>query len=181
MNRNIEIKARLRSLAPVMELARQVSDCAPRVLQQEDTFFRVPRGRLKLRKLSPGLGELIYYEREDRAGPTLSRYAVAPVSDPDALRSVLADALGVRGTVSKQRTLLLCGRTRIHLDEVEGLGAYLELEVVMAPEENEEKGRRAAEELMAKLGIRPELLEDRAYIDILESRNAREPASLGRT
>lgn len=169
MNRNIEIKARLRSLAPVMELAREVSSCAPRVIAQEDTFFRVPRGRLKLRRFPPDRGELIYYEREDRPGPTASLYEIVPVADPEALRDVLARALGVRGTVRKKRTLFLCGRTRIHLDEVDGLGAFLELEVVMASDEDEQDARHVADQLMARLGIRPEMLEERAYIDVLES------------
>jgi predicted adenylyl cyclase CyaB len=71
--------------------------------------------------------------------------------------------------VRKRRTLYLVGQTRVHLDEVEGLGHYLELEVVLEPEESTEDGAAVAHELMATLGISDEDLEANAYIDLISS------------
>jgi adenylate cyclase class IV/GNAT superfamily N-acetyltransferase len=168
MPSNLEIKARLRDLPAAQRAAEAVSDVPRQVLRQEDTFFRVAAGRLKLRQLSPERGELIYYQRPDAAGPKVSDYLIAPTSQPGALKAALAAALGVRGTVRKERWLYLAGRTRIHLDQVEGLGAFLELEVVLGDGEAAEQGQADAARLMDALGVAPGDLIDAAYIDLLE-------------
>jgi len=76
-------------------------------------------------------------------------------------------AYGQAGRVRKHRTLFLAGRTRIHLDKVEGLGDFLELEVVLEEGESAEKGVQEAHGLMAKLGIEPSQLIEDAYVDLL--------------
>jgi len=76
-------------------------------------------------------------------------------------------AYGQAGRVCKNRTLLLSGRTRIHLDRVEGLGDFLELEVVLEEGESVESGEAVARELMQKLGIDPYQLVEGAYVDLL--------------
>ncbi len=101
----------------------------PVELQQDDTFFRCDSGRLKLRVFADGNGELIFYRRADEQGPKESFYLLAPTSSPDTLRELLTSAYGQVGRVRKHRTLFLVGRTRVHLDQVEGLGHFLELEV----------------------------------------------------
>ncbi len=167
MPRNVEIKARVKNLAAMRAVAERLAGASATVLQQEDTFFHVPAGRLKLRMLGPNEAQLIYYQRPDQNGPKTSHYSVAPVADARALRAVLASALGVRGTVRKTRWLCLVGRTRVHLDEVEGLGSFMELEVMLRPDEDEESGRRTAAELMKLLGVQREDLIDGAYLDLL--------------
>jgi len=94
---------------------------------------------------------------------------VVPAPDPDALHAALAAGLGVRGEVRKRRLLLMRGRTRIHLDAVAGLGDFLELEVVLAADEDEAAGRAEAEALMADLGVDPADLLATAYVDLLEA------------
>ena len=168
MAANVEIKARVRDKAESLRRIQEVSDSAPVLLRQEDTFFYGPRGRLKLRVLAPDRAQLVYYERSDDAGPKLSRYLLAETDQPEPLRTVLAAALGVRGVVRKERWLYMAGQTRIHLDEVEGLGCFLELEVVLREGQTNEEGQRTAEALMARLGIQPEDLVNVAYIDLLE-------------
>jgi predicted adenylyl cyclase CyaB len=180
MPRNIELKARAADPRRQQEIASALSDVAPEVLCQEDVFFAVSRGRLKLRILDAGIGELIYYEREDRPDPKPSDYLVAPVGDPLALRRLLERALGLRGVVRKIRTLYRSGRTRIHLDEVEGLGSFLELEVVVRSEEGPEDCLREARSLASSLGIRGEDLLDRAYIDLIELAAGDPPSPTGR-
>ena len=113
MPENIEIKARARDFSRQCELARQASGLPGEVILQEDTFFDVPKGRLKLRVLSPSQGELIQYERSDLAAPRKSEYYVAQTCTPELLATVLRATLRVRGTVKKRRILYKAGQTRI--------------------------------------------------------------------
>ncbi len=167
MARNIEIKARIASVAALAPLAARLAGSAATRIDQDDTFFRCPNGRLKLRDPSAGGAELIFYRRADESGPKESFYLRAPVPDPAAMRALLEQAHGLAGRVRKRRLLFLAGRTRIHLDEVEGLGEFLELEVVLAQDEPAEDGVVEARELMAKLGVAPQQLIQGAYVDLL--------------
>ncbi|MHC4441122.1 MAG: class IV adenylate cyclase [Planctomycetota bacterium] len=167
MNANIEIKAKVRDLARLKELADGLSETPVQLITQEDIFFHTPKGRLKLRVFSPDHGELIYYERDDRFGPKQSNYSITKVGDPAGLKDLLASALGVQGVVSKKRHLYLVGQTRIHIDEVEGLGYFVELEVVLKPGQAVEEGTHIVEELMKKLAIHDKDLLDHAYVDML--------------
>jgi len=176
MARNIEIKARLpQGIDEVEARARRLADHGPELLLQDDTFFLVPRGRLKLREFADGSAELIAYHRPDTEGPKLSDFIRTPVPDPAALRRSLALTCGLRGRVRKQRTLYLVGQTRVHLDRVEGLGDHLELEVVLRDDQGAEHGEAVARDLIAQLGIAADQLIAGAYIDLLEARNAKDP------
>lgn len=169
MARNVEIKARIHELALLLERVQAVSDSGPIEIDQDDTFFRCPSGRLKLRELSSSEGQLIFYERLDCAGPKESRYFICPITQPSSLRETLTLALGIVGRVRKRRLLYLVGNTRIHIDEVEGLGHFLELEVVLADGESVEAGQAVAHDLMSKLGISAHALIAGAYVDMLQS------------
>ena len=171
MPRNVEIKARLADPGATRRLAAEAADGPPQVLEQTDTFFRVPAGRLKLRELRAGPAELIFYRRPDTHEPSESHFERVAVPDAAALRGVLASALGVAGTVAKRRLLYRVGRTRVHLDEVEGLGHFLELEVEMAPGEPGEAGAREAGHLMRRLGIPESALVAEAYVDLIRSQS----------
>ena len=169
MPSNIEIKAVLRDRAGVENLVRDRADHGPELIVQEDVFFPCEEGRLKLRTFSRDRGELIFYRRVDTEGPTESEFFKASTSDPEAMAVVLGAALGTAGVVRKRRTLYLVGQTRVHLDEVDGIGPYLELEVVLEPDQSSENGAAVARELMATLGISAEDLEANAYIDLIDS------------
>ncbi len=121
--------------------------------------------------LGKNRAEVIYYHREDAAGPKPSHYLIAPTTEPDAMRSILISILQVVGVVRKRRWLYLVGQTRVHLDNVEGLGEFVELEVVLRPEQTEAEGIAIARDLMAKLRISEEELIEGAYIDLLKSGN----------
>jgi len=178
MARNIEIKARIASVAALVPAAAAVATAGPREIYQDDTFFHCANGRLKLRDFGDDRGELIFYQRADQAGPKTSHYAITPTADPAGLRSALRQAWGEAGRVRKRRTLYLAGRTRIHLDEVEGLGAFLELEVVLADTETADAGDREAQRLMRLLGIATGDLVECAYVDLLGTAVA-QPAAAG--
>jgi adenylate cyclase len=168
MARNVEIKARVEDPDGLMERVAELADDGPYRLDQDDTFFHCPDGRLKLRQFGDGRGELIFYRRPDQAEPGQSEYDIAVIHHPVSLCAVLASALGIRGRVRKQRTLHRVGRTRVHLDHVDDLGHFMELEVVLAEGEQAESGVREAEALLDQLGIGDDALIEVAYIDLLD-------------
>jgi predicted adenylyl cyclase CyaB len=166
MSRNVEIKARVADLASVEALARRIATQGPSDIAQDDTFFSCASGRLKLRELSPSQGQLIYYSRPDVAGPKVSDYSISGTDSPAAMRETLGRALGIVGRVRKRRRLYLVDRTRIHLDEVEGVGSFVELEVVLAENESAAEGSETARHLMKSLGIGESQLVQGAYLDL---------------
>jgi predicted adenylyl cyclase CyaB len=166
---NIEIKARVRNFDEIRRRAEDLSDSPVEVIPQEDTFFNTPHGRLKLRLLAEDRAQLIYYTRPDQEGPKRSDYHISHSSDPANLKRVLELAYGIRGVVRKTRYLYLVGQTRVHLDDVEGLGQFMELEVVMQEKQSDAEGQAIAEALMASLGVDKTDLLEGAYMDLLES------------
>ncbi len=171
MARNIEIKARVADMAALVARAAAIADSGPVEIPQDDTFFRCDDGRLKLRVFEDGRGELIFYRRPDADGPKVSFYVLSPTASPDTLREALTLSNGQEGRVVKHRTLFLVGRTRVHLDRVQGLGDYMELEVVLADDETPEAGVREAHALMARLRVPAEALVIGAYHDLLRARS----------
>jgi predicted adenylyl cyclase CyaB len=170
MPANIEIKARARNFTDLCLRAEALSDTPAQVISQEDTFFHTAKGRLKLRQLAPERGQLVYYERTDTSGPKRSEYILAGTSEPSALKAALTAALGVRGVIRKKRTLYMVGQTRVHLDEVEGLGEFMELEVVLRPEQSDAEGQAIAQDLLTRLGVLKEDLLEGAYMDLMEGK-----------
>ena len=166
-SRNVEIKARIASVEAMAPRVAALADRGPVEIEQDDTFFVCERGRLKLRALSPTEGQLIFYRRANQAGPKESRFVISPTASPDTLRDALTLAYGSAGRVRKHRTLYLVGRTRVHLDRVESLGHFLELEVVLAEGESPDAGVKEARALMTALGLADDQLIDGAYVDLL--------------
>ena len=91
-------------------------------------------------------------------------------STPERLRESLSLAYGQVGRVRKQRTLFLVGRTHLHLDKVEELGHFLELEIPLAEGESAEVGVRAAKKIMQELGVESAQLIECAYVDLLANK-----------
>ncbi len=172
MPRNIEIKAHVTDWPSLVRRAAAIADSGPTELDQDDTFFPCPNGRLKLRAFSTGDGELIFYVRADQEGPKESSYVLSRTPSPESLREALSRAYGQSGRVQKHRTLFLVGRTRVHLDDVKGLGQFLELEVVLEDDEPSETGITEAHELMARLGVERAQLIEGAYVDLLARKGA---------
>lgn len=172
--RNVEIKARVENPAAIRWIAVEAANGEPELLLQLDTYFNVEAGRLKLREFADGEAELIYYHRPDGGGPTESNYHRIPVGEGQALRKLLADALGIRGEVSKRRQVYRVGQTRVHLDEVRGLGNFLELEVMLEENETADAGITEAQRLIQLFGIPEDALVAESYIDLLteESENS---------
>lgn len=153
--RNIELKARLRDIEAARRTAAAIATERPGVEHQIDTYFPCPRGRLKLREIDGQRAELIWYARPDEQGPKASDYLVVPVADAPALKSALAAALGVSGVVDKRREIYLWHNVRIHLDEVAGLGTFIEFEAAVGPGIGDSAGHSQLAELSRRFGLGP--------------------------
>ncbi len=173
MPRNIEIKARIASVETLRPRAEALAGAPAQLIVQDDSFFEVPHGRLKLREFADGSAELIHYHRPDGLEAKASDYVRVPVPEPAALREALARACGLRGRVQKQRWLCLVGATRIHLDRVAGLGDFMELEVVLQEGQSDAEGQAVAEGLMAQLGLAEAERSAGAYFDLPAAAAAR--------
>jgi adenylate cyclase class IV len=179
--RNIEIKARCGDLAAAEDAARRFGAWRAARLSQEDTYFHVPEGRLKLRRIvdadapgaAPARGELIFYRRVDRAEARRSDYALVDLrSDVDGLRRLLADTLGTVAIVRKERIVYLLESTRIHLDTVDALGDFIEIERVMAAGDSEGAARAEVERIAAALSVRSADLVAASYADLVAAAGA---------
>lgn len=166
MPRNVEIKARLPEeyVDRIWKAVRECSSGEPVYHpRQVDTFYKTSEGRLKHREF---VGEdvpahIIYYQRPDQQGPKQSSFVIIPITGRYTIHGP------VIGRVVKERRVYLHGTTRIHIDRVDGLGFFLELEAQLADAETEADGQKRAEELMTQLGIQHGWLEKGAYVDLL--------------
>ena len=168
---NVEIKARCGNPEIVrIALRNRHARCAG-IDRQVDTYFRVPEGRLKLRQ-GRIENSLIAYRRPDQAGPKTSEVVLAAVANGDELRAVLERALGVLVSVDKQREIYYVDNVKFHIDQVEGLGGFVEIEACGNPGE-EVKLRAQCGEYMELFGIREEDLVEKSYSDLLAETNPR--------
>jgi predicted adenylyl cyclase CyaB len=160
---NIELKAHCDDLGRLRAVCESLGAEGQEPERQVDTYFNVSHGRLKLRELLEAGAELIYYVRDDIAGARESHYELYTAEDPEALKSMLTAALGVSVVVAKRREIFILGNVRIHLDKVQGLGGFVELEgIVDEPRElalvaDEVQGIQQA------LGIDPQSLVKESY------------------
>jgi predicted adenylyl cyclase CyaB len=173
--RNLEAKFRLSNLEVAHAAALALGYTASADFIQHDTFFVAGRGKLKLREQTPEAW-LIHYERDRESGLMLSRYNIAPVSDPTRTRETLTRALGMLAEVRKHRTLLTRHNVRLHLDRVETLGAFGEVEAILGERDEEDTGdghrtaRAAVDELLGTLGIGARELIEVSYFELMVRR-----------
>jgi homotetrameric cytidine deaminase len=163
---NIELKAR--DIDPETTLARcQALGAEDRgFLKQRDTYFTARGGRLKLREQGDGENELVAYRRPDDPAPTESTYLRASVTAPGELAEVLDAALGTVDVVVKRRRLLVWEGVRIHLDEVVGLGSFIEFEAVLPDAGSPEEAQAKLARLRSELSITDEMLVPGGYLDL---------------
>lgn len=167
---NLELKARYPDLQAGRRIALQCGARPVGLEHQRDTFFACPVGRLKLRQSSRTGATLIWYNRPDRPEARTCDYLLVAVADGPALAALLDRALGTRLVVEKQREVFLWENVRIHLDEVRGLGQFLEFEAVLGPDHSADDGRQKLVRLTEAFGIRPADCIDTSYADLLAGR-----------
>lgn len=176
--RNVELKAKDSDPELSLDTCQEIGAEDKGTLLQQDTYFNVPRGRLKLRQEGESSAHLIAYERSDEPGRRESRYRLIEVRDARELSEALASVLGIAAVVKKSRRLFLFKRVRIHLDSVEGLGSFIEFEAVAAPDDTD---LRHSEQLLADLqvsfGIEDADLTGKSYCDLV----AKNPHTVSKT
>lgn len=149
--RNIELKARIEDMTTAESVAKRVATADGGMLAQVDTYFGCDSGRMKLREIQGKGAELIWYVRSDEAAARASDYRIVEVGDANAMRALMEAAFRVRAVVKKRRRLFFYENVRIHLDDVEGLGTFLEFEAVLDvdgdPDDGEAAERTARERL----------------------------------
>lgn len=165
--RNIELKARLRDPNAARRVAQAVATGRLGTQHQIDTYFDSRRGRLKIRQINGLSAELVWYARPDEPGPKASDYVLAPISNPESLKAALSAALGVRCVVEKQREVFLYENVRIHLDDVKGLGRFLEFEAVLGPGVDDAAGQRQLDHLALEFSVDQGDLLAGSYADLL--------------
>jgi adenylate cyclase class IV len=194
VSRNIELKARLTDLDKAHNVARSLAARTHDSERQRDTYFRVPVGRLKLRQrwsIDPSryrcsvLGEreawrddharasqLIWYHRSDEARARPSDYSLVEVAAGDALRELLAGALGIDVDVTKVRAIYLFQNVRIHLDQIAELGTFLEFEAMVDNDCDDSAAELKIERLRAAFEITDAEICSVSYSDLLRNRKA---------
>ncbi len=164
---NVELKARCQDLGRLRETCISLGAEGQEPDRQLDTYFKVPHGRLKLRESLLSGAELIFYIRADVAGARESHYETCPVEAADDLKAVLEKALGVRAVVVKRREVFVIGAVRIHLDKVQDLGTFVELEgIVDDPAELTEVADEV-QRLQHALGVEDRSLIKESYADLI--------------
>ena len=165
--RLLELKACVRDLTPLAAWCTREAEPVDQV-HQVDTYFPVGQGRLKVRVVEGAqMGTLIFYDRTDQAGPKRSRVNLLQVADPNQVRTLLAEALGVLVEVRKRRRIFRWGQVQIHLDEVEELGAFLEFERPIEAPEEEKRAQAEFATLRRALDLRDQDLVVGSYSDLL--------------
>jgi adenylate cyclase class IV len=167
---NLEIKARYADHDRGARLAREAGADLHGQLAQTDTYFNIRPGRLKLRHTRVGpveRYELIHYRRWNRPAARISDYQLLPVADGPRALDFFTAALGVLVRVDKERTLYVKDNLRVHLDDLPGLGRFLEFELAVTPAHPAEACRAQMQELIRLFGIAPEDMVRVSYSDLL--------------
>lgn len=166
---NVEYKCELRDTALATAILRRLGAAHIARIEQRDTYFRVADCRLKRREAKvngrPEPVEYIRYERADIAQSRISRYAI--LSETDALARYGTSVLPVMAVVEKIRELWMFDSVRVHLDEVVGLGSFLEFEAIVTPRQNVARCHARVAEL--KQALLPAIGEgiSRSYSDMV--------------
>lgn len=160
---NIEVKAKNNNPSRINEALTKLGLTPAAHLWQEDTFFAVPRGRLKIRCDEAGQCELIYYRRRNEPGLKVSSYFRRSPNDIETSRMQLTTLFGIKNIIKKKRTLFLLGGARVHLDHVDGLGDFVEIEVPMITRSDENRAKHTARRIMKELSITEDELLSTAY------------------
>ena len=162
---NIEIKAKYTNHDKARQFCEDLGASCLGTVRQIDTYFRVQKGRLKLREQDAQIAELIAYVRPDQEYPKCSEFVVIKVDSPATVKGIFSTLLGIEAVVEKLRTIYILDSARIHIDEVDGIGRFLEIEVLCGSGDGEaiQTATLRARELMEAFEISPKDLIPGSY------------------
>lgn len=169
--RKLEAKFEIRDPSAAQIAAIAIGYKPAGLITQNDTHFAARAGKLKLRE-EDERSYLVGYRRVERAGLQLSEYQILPVHDAAGMRRLLSESLGLIGEVRKRRTLLVREHLRLHLDEVDGLGFFGEIEAILDDDSDLDDDRRAVERTLRALKIEAGKLVDDSYFELLQRKRA---------
>lgn len=164
---NVEIKARCTNPAFIRDYLLSNNAEFRGTDEQTDTYFQVPHGRLKLREGNIE-NNLIYYERSNQAGPKDSHFQLVKIKDAAGLKEALAKANGIKTVVKKKREIYYIANVKFHIDEVPGLGSFVEIEAgnILA-DLSKEQLKEQCDYYLQAFNIQPEDLIEVSYSDML--------------
>jgi predicted adenylyl cyclase CyaB len=163
---NLELKAKYPNIKRAERIAHEITESDAEILDQTDTYFRIPHGRLKLREIHDVTSELIWYDRKEDGGDRISHYERVTVDDSEGFTTILTRSLDVDVRVTKQRTVYRWNNCRVHIDLVEQLGPFVEFEVMESPQNDE---RERLQFLIEKFGITDLDIINCSYSDLLRN------------
>jgi adenylate cyclase, class 2 len=165
MPKNLELKASFPAFRSALSTCARIRARKIGILNQLDTYFKVKEGRLKLREIGGKKSQLIYYRRSNLKRSRYSDYVIVPVENAKGMKTVCEKQFGVKVVVRKSRTLFLYKNARIHIDEVKGLGTFVEFEVLV------NRGKKQAKQLMdfliLEFGISMQSVLAGSYADMM--------------
>ena len=167
---NVEIKARCSNPDFIRDYLKEQHASFKGTDHQIDTYFNVPKGRLKLRE-GKIENNLIYYQREDKQGPKKCEYHLYPTTMNSPIKALLTDALGIRIVVDKQREIYFIENVKFHIDNVDGLGSFVEIEAIdQWGTIGEGRLEQQCQDYLAQLQISSDDLLTVSYADLMEAR-----------
>jgi len=166
---NIEIKARCSNPAEASAMLQKLGAVSKGIDHQVDTYFKVDDGRLKLREGNIE-NNLIYYKRDNQDGPKKSDVILYPAGQQPGLKQILTETLGVRIVVDKKREIFFIDNVKFHVDNVENLGSFIEIEAI-GEDDDEEKLDEQCKHYMRVMNILEEHLVSVSYSDLLLEKN----------
>lgn len=166
---NLEFKARVSDHSKIRALLEKINAKYVETILQVDTYFNIRNGRLKIREINDSTAQLIYYVRDEKEEFRWSDYQIYSLTNVAVLKDILTKAIGLKGMVEKKRDVYLVENCRIHLDDVNQLGKFIEFEYVF-------DGRKGAEVMEFVEHLKSELstyilqIHRESYIDLLLKR-----------
>jgi len=171
-SRLVELKAKTEDLNTARNLVKSLGAHYIGTFHQIDTYFEVPKGRLKLRQIEgQDKAELIHYEREDIPGPKKSKVFILTIPKPETFKSLFEKVLEQKVVIDKNREIYRHKGTQIHLDNVKDLGTFIEFErKTRSSAKATQKDQEVLKEMMKKLGIEEDKLLKDSYSDLAIAR-----------
>lgn len=167
MKTNYEIKCRVNDFDKIREVIKSIKGISKTFEKQSDIYFKVKKGRLKLRIINDTTGNLICYFRDERAGKKISKYMISRTNDVNELERILKMQFGILVKVKKKREIYIFDNVRIHLDTVSKLGKFIEIEIIY---KNFSEAKVIMSELIQKLGLKEQFLIKESYSDLINKR-----------
>ncbi|MEO8210306.1 MAG: class IV adenylate cyclase [bacterium] len=164
MNKNYEVKCKIKSFKKIRDIIVQLNNFSYSAENQSDIYYKVNKGRLKLRIINNRSGNLIFYQRSEQTNKKISRYIISQTNNFSELNTILRKQLKVLVIVSKKREIYIYKNIRIHLDTVKKLGKFLEVEIIY---NNLESAKFQMKEIIAALNLNQFPFIRESYSDLL--------------